>query len=120
MTTLRDLLALSLVLSLSLSQAQNLIPLSVSSKSFTLIKGDSDIIVFGLDLPLPQAVSIHFNESIAGRISWNPRTVNIPASLPTFSFNVSVVAESPGKIEIEGHSSPAEVVNDFDLSSELS
>lgn len=60
-------------------------------------------------------MSIHFNESIDGRINWSPKTVNIPAGLATFSFNVSVNAESPGKIEIEGHSSPVEIVNDFDL-----
>lgn len=60
-------------------------------------------------------MSITFEESIAGRINWSPKTISIPASRPNFTFNVSVVAESPGKIEIEGHSSPVEVINDFDL-----
>ncbi|KAG5673000.1 hypothetical protein PVAND_003081 [Polypedilum vanderplanki] len=108
-----NLLLVALTTFFYVAKCQSLPKFAVSSSELTLIINETEQISLYLNEPLNQNVTITFSLNHYDLVTIVPMSMKIAANT-SGNFNISVLAESPGHVDVTGVALP-KVVDDFNL-----
>lgn len=109
-----SLLVAALLSVINFVKCEKLPQFTVSSSELTLILNETEQILLRLDKPLGQNVTIAFSENHHGLVTLVPELLTIFANT-SGNFNLTVLAQSPGHVDVIGKPTPANIVDDFNL-----
>ncbi|KAG5668373.1 hypothetical protein PVAND_016314 [Polypedilum vanderplanki] len=87
----------------------------LSTDGFTLIVGESEEIRLSLNSPVTRAVTFNFETDRDEIITLNPKSFTVLPSVPVTNQTIKVETHKAGKVEVDGHATPVEIIDDFNL-----